>query len=299
MYYANGSVPHFQVIRKQVPPDVFKANSENYSSGRYSNDGKVVAVWDLLSKADTGLNHQAIQELATSNKIKKDAIVYTYPDMTPVPLQQYMGGLVTAQFEVDPNAGNEDFFGGWEEKEQVSTEVRHYFNNGSESLRNTLHRAEAVEHELDGIARTFKGDKFINTVLNTVKSCVTDLKELNQIFYDGASGILSLKNAIKTAQQKRQVSIHPLAFKARSKIGLLAYDLHELGNELLFEYNGSKASDTNMSDDARTFQWEAAYAIGIINNYIKEINDLYRNLSWLDYQANTKMYDFFSNEDTL
>ncbi len=299
MYYASGSTPHFDIIRKQVPPKVFKANQENYASGRYTNDGKVVAIWDLLSKSDPTLNHQAVQELVNSSKIAQDAVIYNHPFDKPIPVAQYMGGLVTAQFEVDPNAGNEDYFGGWEEKEQVSTEVRHYFNNGSESLRNTLHRAEAVQHELEGISRAFKGDKFINTVLTTVQSCVNDLKELNQIFYDGASGILSLKNAIKTAQQKRQVSIHPLAFKARSKIGLLAYDLHELGKELLFEYNGSKASDTNMSDDARAFQWESAYAIGIINNYIKDINDLYRNLSWLDYQANTKMYDFFSNEDTL
>ena len=301
MYYANGSVPHFQVIRKQVPPDVFKANSENYSSGRYSNDGKVVAVWDLLAKADTSLNHQAIQELATTNKIKKNATVFTYPDMTPVPLQQYMGGLVTAQFNPPTeDDGNEDYMGGWEEKEQVSTEVRHYFNNGGESIRNTLGRVETINHDIAEFSKAFpKEDKFMNTIVRTVGAIVQDLKEISQVFYQGSSGILNLKVGFKTAQQKRQISIHPVAYKTRNKLGLLAYDLHALGNELLFEYNGSKASDTNMADDARVFQWECAYAIGMVNNYIKDINDLYTNLSWLDYKANPRMYDFFSSEDAL
>lgn len=301
MYYASGATPHFQVIKKLVPPDVFKQNSENYSSGRYSNDGKVVSLWDLLAKSDASLNHQAVEQLVSENKIKQDAVVYTYPSMEPVQLTDYLSN-VTAQLSGD-DAGDENPMGsGWEQEgpsTTVSNEVKHGFNNGGESIRNALSRAQDIQAQIQEAARYFKNDKFMGTITQLVDKCVEDLKQLSQIFYEGASGILSMKVSFKIAQQKRQVQIHPIAYKTRNKLGLLAYDLHALGNELLFEYNGSKNSDTNLADDARTFQWECAYAIGIINNYIKDINELYSNYSWLDYKARPQSFNFFSNEDTL
>lgn len=279
-------------------------------SGRVSADRSMCAVWALRDK-DVRLTEWINAFMALFNKgIINENTMIVGSGVIPVKVtdlfrEHFQNQEQETSFSVyskkaqlsgnDPS--NEDYFGGWEEKEQVSMEVRHMFNNCAESIRNTLNKVQSIEQEMEQITKYFKDDQFMMMLYKIVINCVKDLKELHGIFYEGASGLLNLKlSMIVTSQTRRQVSIDPMAFKARSKIGLLTFDLHELGNELLFEFNGSRNSDINLSNDNRVFQWEAAYAIGIINNYIKSLNEMFQNRAWLNYQARPKDYNFMSDE---